>query len=157
MYQKASGHLVNFDKSEVSFSANVSANTRECLQNKMNFKVVGSHSKYSGLPVVFSRKKNEVFSLVIDRVWKKVKGWKEGLLSRAGKEVAKSIPTYIMSCYRIPESCCKEIENMFARFWWGSKEGERNIHFMRWDRLAYSKQVRGLGFREIRGLQHKPS
>lgn len=88
-------------------------------------------------------------------MWNKVKGWKGGFLSRAGKEVlikavAQSIPTYIMASYRILDSCCKEIENMLANFWWGSKEGEKKIHWMRWDRMAYSKQEVGLGFREIK-------
>lgn len=106
---------------------------------------------------MFGRKKKLVFSLVIDRVWKKVKGWKGGFLSRAGKEVLieavpQSIPTYIMSCYRLPENCCKEIEAILARFWWGSKERERKIHWMSWDQMAYSKGVGGMGFRGIRNF-----
>ncbi|XP_058759858.1 uncharacterized protein LOC131633155 [Vicia villosa] len=154
-YQKASGQMVNFEKSEVSFSPNVSNASKEVLRQRLGFKAVGSHIKYLGLPVVFGRKKKEVFSMVIDRVWKKVKGWKEGFLSRAGKEVlikavAQSIPTYIMSCYRLPDSCCKEIETILSRFWWGSKEGENKIHWMSWKRMAHSKDVGGMGFRGIK-------
>jgi hypothetical protein len=37
--------------------------------------------------VVFGRSKKAIFSLVTDRVWKKLKGWKEKSLSQAGKEV----------------------------------------------------------------------
>jgi hypothetical protein len=74
----------------------------------MDVKAVTSHSKYLGLPVIFGKSKNEVFSFVRDRVWKKLKGWKEKFLSRAGKEtlikaVAQAIPSYVMSCYKIPE------------------------------------------------------
>lgn len=134
-YQQAFVQVVNLKKSEVSFSANESVAAKESLRQKLGFNVVRSHVKYLGLPVIFGRKKKEVFSLVIDRVWKKVKGWKEGFLSRAGKEVlikvvAQSIPTYIMSCYRLPDNCCKEIENILAKFWWGSNEGEKKIHWM---------------------------
>lgn len=109
MYQKASGQVVNFDKSEVSFSTNVSVTTRDCMKSKLNFRAVGSHSKYLGLPVVFWRKKKEVFSLVNDIIWKKVKGWMASFLSRAGKEVliksvAQAIPSYIMCSYRLSDS-----------------------------------------------------
>ncbi|MCH94768.1 reverse transcriptase-like protein, partial [Trifolium medium] len=114
-------------------------------------KTVDNHSKYLGLPVVFGRSKKLIFSLVIDRVWKKVKGWKENCLSRAGKEilikaVSQAIPNYIMSCYKLPESCCQEIESMLAKFWWGSKEGKRKIHWMSWERLSKSKKGGGMGF-----------
>lgn len=36
--------------------------------------------------MVLGRSKKEVFSLVKDRIWKKLKGWKEKTLSRAKKE-----------------------------------------------------------------------
>ncbi|CAI8597265.1 unnamed protein product [Vicia faba] len=52
----------------------------------MGVKTTISHSKYFGLPVVFGRLKKEVFALVVEKVWKKVKGWKEEFLSRAEKE-----------------------------------------------------------------------
>lgn len=37
--------------------------------------------------MVFGWSKKDVFALVFEIVWKKVKGWKEGFLSKAGKEV----------------------------------------------------------------------
>ncbi|CAJ2652835.1 unnamed protein product [Trifolium pratense] len=153
-YQQASGQVVNLDKSEVSFSQNVRNEEKEMIRNRMGVKTVDNHSKYLGLPVVFGRSKKLIFSLVIDRVWKKVKGWKENYLSRAGKEilikaVAQAIPNYIMSCYKLPESCCQEIESMLAKFWWGSKEGKRKIHWMSWERLSKSKKGGGMGFRGI--------
>lgn len=36
---------------------------------------VVSHRTYLGLPVIFGRSKKEIFGLVVDRVWKKIKGW----------------------------------------------------------------------------------
>lgn len=71
----------------------------------------------------------------MDRVWKNLKGWKEKYLSKAGKEtlikaVAQAILNYILSCYKMPEGCCKDIDSMLARFWWGSNEESRKIHWM---------------------------
>lgn len=127
-YQKAYGKVVNIDKSEVSLSGNMGEDSKEMIHNILGFKAVIRHSKYLGLHVVFGRLKKEVFKLVIDGVCKKVKRWKEGFLYRAGKEVpiktiAQSIPTYIMSCYKIPDQCCKEIKFILAKFLWGSKKG----------------------------------
>lgn len=119
MYQLASGQLVSYDKFEVSFSRNVPDIEKNIICNKMEIKVVTSHTRYLGLPVIFGRSKKEVFAFVQDRVWKKVKGWKEKCLSQAGKEtlvkaVAQAIPSYIMSCYKIPEGCCTNIESMLS-------------------------------------------
>jgi hypothetical protein len=85
--------------------------------------------------VIFGRSKKEVFAFVQDRIWKKIKGWKEKCLSKAGKEtlikaVAQAIPSYIMSCYKIPEGCCANIESMLSNFWWGSSEHKKKIHWM---------------------------
>lgn len=90
----------------------------------------------------------------MERVWKKIKGWKEKFLSRAGKEVlikavAQVIPTYVMSCYKVPESVFHEIEAMLARFWWGSKNGERKVFWLSREKLSKSKSVEGMGFRGI--------
>jgi len=153
-YQATSGQLVNLEKSEASFNRNVLDEVKDMIRNRMKVKIVLSHSKYLGLPVVFGRSKKEVFSFVLDRVWKKIKGWKERFLSRAGKEtlikaVAQTIPTYIMSCYKLPDGCCKDIKSMLAKFWWGSKEGERKIHWMSWERMSKSKNSGDMGFRGV--------
>ncbi|XP_058775258.1 uncharacterized protein LOC131649514 [Vicia villosa] len=108
-YQQAFGQSINADKSEVSFRSNIGDEAKDKIRGILGFRGVINHSKYLGFLVVFGRSKKEVFRLVVERVWKKVKGWKEIFFSRAGKEVlikavAQAIPTYIMSCYRIPES-----------------------------------------------------
>lgn len=56
-------------------------------------------------------------------------GWKEKLLSKAGKEilikmVAQAIPTYSMSYFKIPNSLCDELTSLIRNFWWGQKKDE---------------------------------
>lgn len=56
-------------------------------------------------------------------------------LSRAGKEtlmkaVARAIPNYIMSCYKIPEDCCKDIDSILAKFLWELGEDSRKVHWL---------------------------
>ena len=51
------------------------------------------------------------------RIWARMQGWKEKLLSQADKEimtkvVVQSIPTYSMSVFRLPIGLLKDIEAM---------------------------------------------
>lgn len=96
------------EKSESSFSRNVHDRDKDMICNQMGVKSVDSHTRYLGLPVTFGRSKKVIISFVVDRIWKKLEGWKEKCLSKAGKEtlvkaVAHAIRNYIMSCYKLPE------------------------------------------------------
>ena len=82
-----------------------------------------------------------------------MQGWKEKLLSQAGKEVMikaviQSIPAYSMSVFKLPVSLCKEIEMMIRRFWWGQHDAEK-IHWVKWSSLCSSKSIGGMGFRDF--------
>ena len=156
-YQQASGQLVNLDKSEISFSRNTPTDRQNLLQGWMNVKAVENHSKYLGLPTFVGRSKRQVFDFIQERVWKKLKGWKETMLSQAGQEVliksvAQAIPTYIMGCFLIPQGLCDHIESLISRFWWGSKNGERKIHWVKWSKLCDKKVEGGMGFRNFRAF-----
>lgn len=63
--------------------------------------------------------------------------------------MAQAIPNYIMSCYKIPEGCCHDIESLIAKFWWGSDDLYRKVHWMSWDRMGRAKDAGGMGFRSF--------
>lgn len=76
------------------------------------------------------------------------------LLSRAGKEilikaVAQSIPTYAMSCFKLPNSFCAEVERIIRNFWWGTSNSDRGIPWKAWKSLCRPKGEGGLGFRDL--------
>lgn len=86
--------------------------------------------KYLGLPILVGKAKNRSFQSIKDRVWKRVKGWKEKMLSFGGKEilikvVAQAIPRYLMSCFKIPKSLCTKPENIMGIFWWGHNTDDK--------------------------------
>ncbi|KAL0444084.1 UNVERIFIED_CONTAM: putative mitochondrial protein [Sesamum latifolium] len=58
------------------------------------------------------------------------------------------MPTYIMSCFLVPSSVCKETEGMMADFFWHNK-GVRKIHWLAWNKMCESKEDGGLGFRKL--------
>lgn len=73
-YQYISGQRINFTKSEVVFSRNVSNPVRSCFINMMEFRMVTSHSKYLGLPLLCGSNKTETFKYLIELFCKKVSG-----------------------------------------------------------------------------------
>uniref|UniRef100_A0A2N9E653 Reverse transcriptase domain-containing protein n=2 Tax=Fagus sylvatica TaxID=28930 RepID=A0A2N9E653_FAGSY len=100
------------------------------------------------------RAKYTSFSQIKERVWSKIKGWKEKLISQAGREVliksvAQAIPTYAMSCFRLPSHLIQEIEVMIRRFWWGQDGDRGKMHWLPWNTLCKSKINGGLGLREL--------
>ena len=64
--------------------------------------------------------------------------------------MAQSIPTYSMSCFKLPDSLCNELNSMYSNFWWGQKPTSRNAHWVKWDKLCHSKESGGLGFRDLK-------
>ena len=79
-----------------------------------------------GLPSLVGRNKRNTFNEIKKKLRKKLAGWKEKMLSKAGKEVlikavAQAIPTYTMSCFKLPDALCEELTSMVRNFWWGQK------------------------------------
>ncbi|XP_057444657.1 uncharacterized protein LOC130736903 [Lotus japonicus] len=154
-YEQASGQVINLDKSMLSCSRNVPENRFHELKQLLNVKAVECYDKYLGLPTIIGKSKTQIFSFVKDRVWKKLKGWKEKSLSRAGREVlvkvvAQSIPSYVMSCFLLPDGICSDIEGMISRFYWGGDVTKRGMHWLSWKSLCKSKDRGGIGFRDFK-------
>ena len=76
------------------------------------------------------------------------------VLSQVGKEVlikavAQAIPTYIMGCFLLPQGLYDHIKSLISRFWWGTRNGERKIHWKKWSTLCGKKSEGGLRFRDF--------
>ena len=91
-----------------------------------------------GYLCILVNQKKKAFEHLKDRIWKRIQGWKEKMLSNAGKEVlikavAQAIPTYAMSCFEITKELCDDISAMICRYWWSSQEKEKKIHWISWE------------------------
>ncbi|KAL5580419.1 hypothetical protein UlMin_012861 [Ulmus minor] len=153
-YAKASGQLINFDKSAFSFSPNTRGDDKITICSVFGVNQVQSHELYLGLPTFSMKNKRIQFGYVRDRVIRKLQGWKERTFSQGGKEVllksvVQSIPTYTMSCFILPDSIIQDIEAACARFWWGSSADHKKVHWKRWIDLCKPKSEGGLGFRHL--------
>ena len=154
VYKRASGQMINAEKSSCFFSRNVAVGKRTEVLNELQGMRQVEQSRYLGLPLVIGRSKRQVFDFIRQKTIMKLKGWKERLLSQAGKEVllksvVMALPAYVMSCCLLPKILCKEICSEMGKFWWGQKEDERKIHWMKWGKMSEVKSAGGLGFRDL--------
>ncbi|KAL3533063.1 hypothetical protein ACH5RR_006584 [Cinchona calisaya] len=121
-YWRASGQQINFDKSAFVFNRQTSQEMRQRIANCLGIPEVSSYQKYLHLLAIGGQSKREVFASIKDRVWKRIKEWKEQHLSIAGREVLlktiiQSIPTHSMSCFEIPTDALYDIQAMMSKFW----------------------------------------
>jgi hypothetical protein len=96
------------------------------------------NERYLGLPIYMGKSKVHTFNYLKDKVWKRIQGWKEKLLSKARKDVlikavAQSIPAYAMSCFDLTKTLCDDIGMMIARFWWAQQDNKNKLHLLSWE------------------------
>ncbi|XP_074297449.1 uncharacterized protein LOC141628177 [Silene latifolia] len=154
-YEYASGQLVNLDKTTMSFSKGVPRTKRSNLATRLGIIEVEEQERYLGLPTVVGRSKKVLTNIPRDKLSKRLEGWRGKILSRAGKEVllkavANSLPTYVMSIFKIPVNFCEELCSMMSRFWWWHEEGKRGINWVSWRKLCQPKCMSGMGFRNFK-------
>ena len=154
-YENASGQQVNREKTAIYFSKHTPEASQNDIKEALEVPIIRQYEKYLGLPSFVGRNRSESLTQIKERVWQKLKGWKEKLLSQAGREilikaVAQAIPTYSMSCFRLPSKLCTDLESMVRRFWWSNKTDQRKIHWIAWRKLCQPKNKGGLGFRDLK-------
>ncbi|XP_073121019.1 uncharacterized protein [Henckelia pumila] len=153
--QRTSGQKVNFDKSSISSSANVSNELKNTLCEVLGVNYTTNHGKYLGLPSLIGRNKREVFDFIKEKAWGRMNGWRNKFLSRARKEillkaVVQAIPSYVMSVFSLPINLCDELERMMNSFWWvKSGQNERGLRWKCWTKLYWRKEDGRLGFRKL--------
>ncbi|KAL0324632.1 UNVERIFIED_CONTAM: putative ribonuclease H protein [Sesamum calycinum] len=143
VYECSSRQTVNFEKSQMVFNTNVIHECQLTLAGILNVCIVKHLEKYLGLPSVLGHSKKIVFQGILEKIWTRLLGWKEKLLSTAGKEVLikavlQSIPTYVMQCFLLPINLLRQIQVAFTDFWWFSPHWNK-IHWLAWDTLCTSK------------------
>ena len=153
-YELAIGQSINRVKTNIFFSSNTLPRTQEAIINFLGIPATQNYEYYLGLPSLVGRAKKKSFSFNKERIWKKLKGWKEKLLSQAGREilvkaVIQAIPTHTMSCFKLPKGLINEIEALIRKFWWGYRGDQRKIHWIAWDKMCKPKGEGGMGFREL--------
>ena len=122
VYAIGSGQLINLDKSSILFSKNVSPVVKQEICQIMGNMQQVSQGKYLGLPMVVTRTKEQIFGFIRTNIQQRILKWQNRLLSAAGKEimlksVSMAMPTYTMSCFKVPKRLCKDISSIMSNYW----------------------------------------
>ncbi len=130
IYQSWFGQVVNFQKSSILFSHNLSTEHKRSLCSLSGFKEGDPSSKYLGLPLALSRSKKHMFESVVEKINAKIQGWKCKVLSQVARitlaqSVLSLIPMYTMTSIAFPISICAQIDTSIKKIIWGSANTDR--------------------------------
>lgn len=117
---------------------------------------LGSFSfKYLGIPLHHSKLRKEDLQPVIDKVIKRIFGWRVKILSYGGKLVLLKtciswIPTYLMSFIKFPNWVINAITSQMSHFFWGNLGDQHKYHLADWGLVCKKKEFGGLGIHDFR-------
>uniref|UniRef100_A0A803Q1M2 Reverse transcriptase domain-containing protein n=1 Tax=Cannabis sativa TaxID=3483 RepID=A0A803Q1M2_CANSA len=153
-YCDMSGQRLNVNKSLV-FSSNVAADVKLEIKELLGFWDLTRNDKFLGNLILFSRSKTNDFKFLIDKMARRIEGWKTKLLSQAGRStlihsVAMSTPIYTMSTFMITRSIFLELDKLIRRFWWiGSVDKNCYLALKNWDSICVPRKWGGLSFKKF--------
>ncbi|XP_060216591.1 uncharacterized protein LOC132644058 [Lycium barbarum] len=132
-YEKVSGQLINKSKSSYYMFSKVSHELSQQVATVTGFVRGQFPFTYLGVPITHARKRKVDYTELLKKVKDILQTWKGKLLSYGGKavlitSVLQSIPIHVLSAIRPPKCVIKELDRIFARFFWNNKEEGRCRH-----------------------------
>lgn len=112
---------MNRTNTSIFFNRNIDHATKDAIKAGFGAQIIKPHESYLGLPSLVGHSKRNTFTQLKERVGYKLAGWKEKLLSNAGKEiliiaVAQAVLSYTMSYFKLPTALCEELIGMVRQF-----------------------------------------
>ncbi|CAN1191878.1 Putative ribonuclease H protein At1g65750 [Linum perenne] len=148
----AAGQSINKDKSAVFCSKNTDRQSRLDIAASLGIPITNNLGTYLGVPILHERTTTETYQGILNKIDKKLAGWKIKTLSLAGhvtlaKSVLGALPAYAMQTSVIPATTCEAIDKKIRDFVWGSSDESRKIHLVNWNQICAPKSQGGLGLR----------
>ena len=93
---------------------------------------------------------------MLDRVKKKLAGWKANLLSIDGRVVliqasSSTIPNYVMQYASLPNKILNGIDRVNRNFLWGTTNHVKKMYWVNWGEVSKPKEAGGLGLQTTKG------
>ncbi|GJS43812.1 hypothetical protein Tco_0568855 [Tanacetum coccineum] len=147
-FQDVYGLGVNLAKSSI-FSIDININEVKKVASTFNCKYGSLPFIYLGLPVGKDMSRGNNWLEIINSLNKRLSSWKAKLVSFGGrltltKEVLGSLPLYYLSLFRAPKKVITMMERICSRFFWGFKDDEKGIYWVKWSSVLANFDVVGL-------------
>ncbi len=113
---------------------------------------------YLGFPLAPKALHKPDYLPLIEKISKRLAGWKGSLLSRGGRlvllnSVLSSVPAFFCSTFRLPSWVIKEIDKIRRGFFWKGRLLKNGFHCLaKWEHVCRPKLQGGLGIRNIRAM-----
>jgi hypothetical protein len=109
---------------------------------------------YLGLPLGVSFKASLVWNPILEKIERRLAGWKKLYLSKGGrltllKSTLASVPTYYLSLFTIPKHVVARIERLQRNFLWGGLGDNFHHHLVGWETVCSPLAQGGLGVRKV--------
>lgn len=147
------GQSVNFDKSKLYCSPNISKELAAKVSHICGSPLTNDLGMYLEMPLIHSRVSKSTYSELIDKVQSHLAGWKSKYLSMASKLtllrfVNAAIHIDAMQTAKLPISTCDTLDKLIRDFLWGDCEGKKKVHLINWDSVCHPKSLGCLGIKK---------
>ncbi|KAL8517772.1 hypothetical protein ACS0TY_015841 [Phlomoides rotata] len=129
----ADGRTIS-DENELRSSA--SSFFQHHLSNDMIFDFGSLPFVYLGIPLYKGARRKALFARLCDRMRSMVQGWSHRHLYHGGRlaliqSTLATLPLYYLQVLQPTAEIFHELEQIMARFFWGSRDGQRKRHCMK--------------------------
>ncbi|KAJ0086550.1 hypothetical protein Patl1_07518 [Pistacia atlantica] len=158
VYEKWSGQLINREKSAVYFSKSITLARRRMLMRTTGFVEGKFPFTYLGVPMVSGRLTSRHLEPLVEKVRRRIAGWKSKLLSQGGrltlmKHVLTCMSTHLLAVLNVPMKVFSRLNSLMATFFWGDTNGKQKMKWCAWDRICKPYKEGGLGIRNFHEVQ----
>lgn len=151
---------VSLAKSKIYFFPNTNLHVRNQICSTLAMESTEDMSTYLGIPTIHGRTSKLEYQFVVDRIDAKLVGWKQKMLSIAGRSTLAqtflcSTPYYAIQTTKLPCSICDRVDQKVRDFGWGDTTEKRGTHLVSWANITKPKDEGGLGLWLMRQVMQR--
>ncbi|KAL0367744.1 UNVERIFIED_CONTAM: hypothetical protein Sradi_3664500 [Sesamum radiatum] len=140
-FEKKLGQCISIAKSSFIVSPKTPLLIKRQIKRITDFVLKPLPFTYLGAPIFVGRKKSEYYERLIEAMGSKIGGWEKKFLSYGSrllliKSVLLSMPIHLLSVTKPPKGVLDRIERMLNKFFWGSSDTMKRIHWSSWSRIG---------------------